>query len=244
MSTPEQSPNHYAPELTRRLHARTIQPAMQLLGLHMLEESDRGIHMHMSSPEQLIESSSGLRSGGYAEQTPLQLKASIERGIMPGLAYGWTFVLDRRPPDEEDQPIPTQVYTAAFAARQIPMADTDHVYFMHDAGHVPSYQRMFGIKEFGDLVQRAASNAATDPELCKRFARAIDGLGDSAGSLESARKYGFQLSRERMFIHGCRLGVQEGFRQLVELRNMVGEPVTTREHREVMRTFFLVFNIA
>lgn len=113
----------------------------------------------------------------------------LQRGDMPAVDNGFSFVIDCRGSGHEGDYIPPEAFTKYFSMRQIPIADEDHALRDHDIGHVPSYQMMFSNPAFADMVQQAAQNALKDPEMCKRFAGAIDGFGDEMRDLEGSLVY-------------------------------------------------------
>lgn len=114
----------------------------------------------------------------------------LERGIMPILSNGFSFVVDRRPEGQEADYIPAEEYTSYFSRRQIPLAGEGHKLRNHDIGHIPSYQTMFGVTAFANLVQTTATHALADIELCHQFTNGMDGFGDAMNSIESARYMG------------------------------------------------------
>ncbi len=115
-------------------------------------------------------------------ETIMQLFA---RGIMPPLSNGYSFVVDRRPEGNEDDPIHCRDYTTYFSNRQVPMADQGHKLHYHDVTHVEGYKRMFANARFADVAQRTATIALASEgdELCGQFTNAINGFGDNLGDL-------------------------------------------------------------
>jgi len=116
-----------------------------------------------------------------------QVHDMLEHGIMPGIGNGYSFVTDRRPEGHEDELIPPVEFTRYFSNRQIPIADADHKQRVHDTGHVASYQDMFGISIFADMVQASATNSLGDLETCRYFTSAIDGFGDAMRNITDRR---------------------------------------------------------
>lgn len=108
-----------------------------------------------------------------------QVREMLSRGVMPPLANGYSFVIDRRPTGQEDENIPAVEFTGYFSKRQIPIADTDHRQREHDEGHVASYQDMFRVTAFADMVQASAANSLGSIETCRQFTGVIDGFGDA-----------------------------------------------------------------
>lgn len=131
------------------------------------------------------------------------LQDSVERGVMPSASNGYSFVIDRRPPEQESIYIPPLEYTRYFSNWQIPISEPGHTLFRHDIGHVPSFQTMFSCAVFANTVQAAATHALTNPELCRTFTGAIDAFGDTMRSLEEGSMYrsmvvGARSSLERL----------------------------------------------
>lgn len=143
-----------------------------------------------AAPEQYVAAASvdhALSSPFEREQEARRL---LERGIMPSVGNGFSFVIDRRPAGSEDDYISARDYTRYFSNWQIPIADADHRLRDHDIAHVASYQTMFAIRAFANLVQAAAQNSLSDEDLCHRFTAAMDGFGDAMRNLDFERSRG------------------------------------------------------
>jgi hypothetical protein len=121
-------------------------------------------------------------------------RSIIESGHMPPLGGGFEFVLDQRPPGEETSYIPAEDYTRYFSERKIPIAaplDNPTLgLYLHDIGHIPSCQTMFGNQQFADMVALAATNALATPESCEEFTNTMDILGDCMRNLEERQDSG------------------------------------------------------
>ena len=113
----------------------------------------------------------------------------IEKGKVPALGNGWSFVIDRMPEGQQEDRIAANTYTAYFANKQIPIAGTDHRMHVHDTEHVPSYQQAFSDSDFADLVHKAAQNALGNPELESTFTGSIDGFGNGVRNIWSQERY-------------------------------------------------------
>lgn len=129
---------------------------------------------------------------GRSESPPLYeqgriISALIEKGKVPALGNGWSFVIDRMPEDQLEDRIAANAYTVYFANKQIPIAGTDHSMHVHDTEHVPSYRQAFSDSDFADLVHKAAQNALGNPELESTFTGAIDGFGDGVRNVWSRK---------------------------------------------------------
>jgi hypothetical protein len=145
--------------------------------------------------------------------TRVSYRQDIEKGIMPPMANGFKFVTDRRPEDvlvrtralkEQDpsswsmdyyngQKIPAQEYTEYFSRREIPIADEGHFTRDHDLGHVRSYIKMFEDELLADTVATAATNQVGDLEGSKKFAAAMDHLGDNIRNLFEGHGHGHDV---------------------------------------------------
>jgi hypothetical protein len=113
------------------------------------------------------------------------IRDNLDRGVLPRLGNGYSFVIDQRPEGQEDDYIPPVEYTGYFSRRQIPIAAKGHRLRDHDIDHVPSYQDMFTSSDLADLVQSAATKALATPELCEEFTGAMDGLGDCMRNMQN-----------------------------------------------------------
>ena len=122
----------------------------------------------------------------YYHDERKQIIDLIESGGTPSMENGWSFVLEPRPVGLQDGHIPIRRFTEYFANRQVPIAAVDTNYFLHDAGHVPSYERLMAHAEFADLIAAAAQNSLADYELTDQFATAIDGFSD--GTIAAFKK--------------------------------------------------------
>ncbi len=130
-----------------------------------------------------------------------RIMEEMDRGVMPRMGNGFSFVIDRLPDDivalerpevhdykgfeifRKAQSVPAQKYTRYFSERKIPIADADHYMRIHDTGHVPSYIDMFADPTFADLVVTAATNALPVLKDSRKFARSMDSYGDSMRNL-------------------------------------------------------------
>jgi len=137
-----------------------------------------------------------------------KVRRMLERGQMPSLDNGFSFVIDKRPAGHEDDYIPAEDYTRYFSNRKIPLADIGHKLRDHDIGHVSSYQKMFVYGVFADLVQTAASNALGYPDRCRQFAGAMDGFGDAMRNIDDyGRFYHENLGRALGISNAARLNL-------------------------------------
>lgn len=147
------------------------------------------------------------------------IRESIEQGFMPIVANGWSFVIDRRPKGQEREYISAADYTKYFSQRQIPIADKDHRLYEHDVSHVRSYQWMFGVEAFADLVHTAATASLAEPELCESFTKAMDGFGDSLRNIQDKLHGGIYTG----YINGAR----------TNLGRLVDLAVASSDHEEL-----------
>ncbi len=128
-------------------------------------------------------------------------RQGIEMGIMPPLASGFRFVIDRRPEGQEYDYIPAQEYTAYFANWCIPISPPGHRLHEHDVAHVRSYQAMFANAHFADSIVTAATNALPDVNSCKEFTGAMDKLGDAMRNLDEIGTYFSFIRDARTRLH-------------------------------------------
>lgn len=121
------------------------------------------------------------------ETMPTTSEHGFNVDSLPALGNGFAFVVDRRPSGQEDSLIPSDEYTAYFAQRQVPLADTDHTGHDHDRGHVPSYIRIFAAPTAAEIIATSAQHSVGDERLCRVFTGAVDKLGDAIGNMMDCR---------------------------------------------------------
>jgi hypothetical protein len=123
-------------------------------------------------------------SSTRARERSAQIAETLEQDGTVYIANGFSFVVDRRPPGQENTDIPGDEFTQYFANDQIPFAaSSDRKQHSHDKGHAASYEEMFQAGEMAEMVRAAATNSLASRELCSEFTGAMDGYGDSHRNL-------------------------------------------------------------
>jgi hypothetical protein len=153
-------------------------------------------------------------------RTTKLMREDIDRGVLPKIANGFSFVIDRRPDKVlaivspmdggnisyfdyiKTQRIPARIYTSYLSERKVPIADTDHYMRTHDVGHIPSFVEMFNDSAFADLVTTAAGRSLHAIKDCVEFANAFDSYGDYMRNLFD---YGHVSDVSGAQINLCRL---------------------------------------
>ena len=153
----------------------------ELLGLaNSYFRTTRDDNYFVKSPEDLPEVKS---PQDYYDRLQI-FKSDLNAGIMPPLANGFSFVIDKRPDGNKEDYIPSKEYTGYFKNGQIPIAEPGHKLRSHDEFHGPNFQTLFALPRFARLVRNAATNAYDNPDACKVFTDAVDQFSDSMSSLE------------------------------------------------------------